>query len=130
MSGMSFSDLEPPGPPARGSEVESSLGNWYTEVRTTPIADLSVRDLARACRQQLCLAHVVPVALEELRSNVTAGYIFDGEMASTVARIPQAFWQGHRELADLAARILKAGLDRLDEDVREEVEDFLAQAYE
>jgi hypothetical protein len=122
MSTTCFRDLE--SSPVIGDE-QSALGEWYASVRDTPIRELGVDDLARACRQGLYLDHVVPVALSVLRDDVNAGSQYDGELASVLTRLPPPFWRSNGDLLRSAADVLKRGMSNLDDDVRKEVEQFL-----
>jgi len=106
-------------------DEQSALGEWYASVRDTPIRELGVDDLARACRQGLYLDHVVPVALSVLRDDVNAGSQYDGELASVLTRLPPPFWRSNGDLLRSAADVLKRGMSNLDDDVRKEVEQFL-----
>lgn len=124
MSTICFQDLESA---PMTQECRSGLGEWYTSVRCRPIPEFGVDDLSRACRQELHLDYVVPVALDVLHRDINAGHQYDGELASVLTRLPQTFWQRHRELAQRASDILKARQDDLDKDVRKEVQEFLAR---
>lgn len=123
MSTIRFKDIEPTSD-LKGQE--SALESWYNSVRAKPIKDLSIDDLCRACRQELHLEHVVPVALGALKQNVTAGYQYDGELASVISRIPASFWRSQMDLAKRVAKTLKEGLGEFDEDIKQEVEAFLS----
>lgn len=104
----------------------SSLESWYEKVADVPIDDLSIEDLCRACRQDLHLPNVLPVAFDRVRINPIAGHMFDGELASAIARIPAHFWAAHANLKKEAKEVLRAARPELDQDAGKEVESFLA----
>jgi len=124
MSTICFRDLESA---TQTPEGHSALGDWYTSVRCTPISELGVDDLSRACRQELYLEYVVPVALNVLQHDINAGHQYDGELASVLTRLAQSFWKSHVRSAIRAAMILEARQNDLDEDVQKEVQEFLAR---
>jgi hypothetical protein len=121
---MRFKDIESKSEP---TGRESALDSWYNSVRTKPIIDFSIDDLCRACRQELYLEHVVPVALSAIEKDITAGYQYDGELASVLMRIPAEFWNSQIKLAKSVAKSLREGLEEFDDDVREEVMIFLSR---
>jgi hypothetical protein len=120
-----FRSLSGPGQPP-GSE-SSSLDAWYTRVQDVPLEKLSDGDLARASRQALFLEHIVPIALARLHEDPSAGELFDGELASVIARLPKSFWSAHLDLLSRTMTVLGKAEPRVDEDVREEVHAFLAE---
>lgn len=124
MSTTYFKDMETI---SESTGHESALDNWYDSVRTKPITDFSIDDICRACRQELYLEHVVPVALSAIEQDVTAGYQYDGELASVLSRIPSAFWRSQINLAKSVAKSLREGLGEFDEDIREEIKNFLSR---
>lgn len=92
-----------------------------------PISDMAAGDLCRACRQRLFLEYVVPAALRQLRSDPSAGELFDGELASVIARIPEPFWRAHPELRSEGRQCLLSVSPRLDDDIQREVGAFTSQ---
>ena len=111
--------------PSAARDGGSALEDWYQRVRDIPIDQLDSGDLARACRQELFLDALVPIALDRIAEDANAGGLYDGELASAVARIPNRFWTTHRELSDRAMRVLNMARPSLDEDVVAEVSAFM-----
>jgi hypothetical protein len=105
--------------------ASSSLGQWYNRVRDIPLDKLSVGDLCRACRQELFLVQVLPCALRLLKKEPIAGELFDGELASTIARISKSFWKENPVLKAEAKDMLQNALPSLDSDVRAEANAFI-----
>ncbi len=103
---------------------DSPLSEWYERVRDVPINQLGIGDISRACRQRLFLEYTVPVLVEYLDRDPLAGELYDGELASTVAKIPSRFWCQAPELAQKARNILREALSKFDADVAEEVTAF------
>jgi len=155
MSEICFRDLESTSERIAGAERAKSgrpltgLEVWYEAARVKPIADLSVDDLCRACRQNIYLEHVVPAALLVLQQDVTAGHQYDYELAFALARISREFWKTHIKMAKQIAKSLekarekleseivelenRSGLEavsELDMDIRSKIEIFLSQVKE
>lgn len=78
---------------------QSPLEVWYERVRDTPIRRLSDEDVCIACRQELNLEFVVPVAILRLQENPLTGESFDGELLVALAGVPRSFWNNHRMVA-------------------------------
>ena len=70
----------------------SALKDWYISVRDVPVPDMSIFDLARACRQNLFLEAVVPISIQTLGQDVLAGELYDGELVSALMHIPDDYW--------------------------------------
>ena len=67
----------------------SPLELWYESVRDTEIADMYVGDLARACRQGLFLAEILPTCLVVLRHDPLAGEMLEGELLLACIGAPE-----------------------------------------
>lgn len=102
----------------------SALEEWYCHIRDTPIEEVEIGDLCRACRQRLHLTYVVPIAVKHLRMDPLAGEMFDGELLAAMRSIPTSFWRVNCELSQKLASVL--------ESVKEVTEDkeILADAVE
>jgi hypothetical protein len=121
MRTLSFRDLTA----GQSSEGTSSLDEWYRSVQDTPVSDFSIDDLCRAIRQELHLAHVIPVALQHLQNDPLSGALWDGELASVIARVSRHFWQSEPELASQTKNIMESQDYSFDGKTREEVTSFL-----
>lgn len=114
--------------PAAGEEYP--LPAWYRAIRETPIEELGLEDMCKACRQQIHVEHVVPIALRVLQSEPLAGEMYDGELLASLKSIPPDYWPAHRP----EAAMLKAICERtrrqvsLSEDVRQDVAELLTRA--
>jgi hypothetical protein len=60
-----------------------------------------------------------------LREDIEAGYQYDGELASVLARLPQPFWRENVEFTRDFVSLLKRGVAEVDDDVKKEAETFL-----
>lgn len=68
-------------------------------LRRTPIGELSVEDLRLLVRQNVGLAHVLPLALELLRDNPMAeGDLYEGDLLAAVLTRSPEVWIGSPEL--------------------------------
>jgi CDI immunity proteins len=106
-------------------EPTSTLEIWFAQVFDTPFDALSVGDVCRAIRQSLHLKELLPIAAQILTSDVTAGELFDGELASVVARVPKPFWETNRLLAVEMKKVLELCVNRVDEEIEHEIMEFL-----
>ena len=109
------------------AEEEYPLPSWYRSVREIPLEQLSVEDICKACRQQIHLDHVVPIALRILQSNPLAGEMYDGELIASLKSVPGNYWSNRSDEGAIVRRILERaisvepGLD----DVRQDAEELL-----
>ena len=65
----------------------SSLDEWFSGVLDISLDKLDVGDLARAIRQGLFLAEVLPRAEVILRQDPLAGEDYDGQLISSIASL-------------------------------------------
>lgn len=66
---------------------QSSLEQWFERVIDIPIEELSVEDLCRAIRQELCIAQLMPRVLEVITDDPLAGEYYDGELIAALSTI-------------------------------------------
>ncbi|AOR65485.1 contact-dependent growth inhibition system immunity protein [Pectobacterium wasabiae] len=65
----------------------SSLDEWFSGILDAPLDELDVSDVARAIRQDLFLADVLPKAEIILKKNPLAGYDYDGQLISSIVSL-------------------------------------------
>lgn len=65
----------------------SSLDEWFSSILDVPIDELEVGDVARAIRQGIFLAEVLPKAEVILRKDPLAGEDYDGQLISSIASL-------------------------------------------
>lgn len=70
---------------------------WYEEVRDTPLSEMDIEDLVRACRQHLYPEEIVPLCLEKLEKNPLVGDLYDGEMVVALKEVDKKYWLNHSE---------------------------------
>lgn len=63
-----------------------------------PVSDLSVGQLSTLIKQRIGLIYTVPLALEYLKNNISAGNLFEGELLEGVLNVDPSFWQNHSEI--------------------------------
>jgi len=94
---------------------QSSLEIWYESVMDVPFDELTIEDLCRAIRQELCLAKLLPKALVRLRQDILAGEFYDGELLNAVASLPSTQRSKHlsffRQLKSLLDDIVTLSAD-------------------
>ncbi|MCS7062619.1 MAG: contact-dependent growth inhibition system immunity protein [Methylacidiphilales bacterium] len=117
----------PDPPPATGDEYP--LPAWYRAVRETPLEELGVEDICKACRQQIHLDHVVPLALRLLRSEPLAGEMYDGELLASLKSVPSDYWLTHAAEAAMLRSVCEKvrNNDNIPNDVRQDVAELLTR---
>jgi len=93
-------------PPA--TEEEYPLPAWYRAVSETPLDELGVEDICKACRQQVHLEHVVPLALRILKTEPLAGEMYDGELLVSLKSAPSDYWIAHQDEVSSLKSIIEA----------------------
>lgn len=125
--GLTFAILDKragfPEPPKPEGE-EFPLPAWYRSIYNTPLEQLSLEDICKACRQQIHLDHVIPIALDFLQTDALAGEMYDGELLVSLKSVPHSYWPKHPDEA--------TELNSICEKVRNEpaVENYLLQDIE
>ena len=110
-------------PPTQDDEYP--LPTWYRSIRETPVDKLGVEDICKACRQQIHLEHIVPIALEFLVVNPSAGKLYDGELIVSLKHIPISYWSSHAREAEIVKKVIEKVLqfenevDGLERDLKE-----------
>ena len=66
---------------------QSSLERWFARVIDVPIEDLTVEDLCRAIRQEVCIDQLMPKVLDVLTEDPLAGEYYDGELIAALSTI-------------------------------------------
>lgn len=95
---------------------ESPLDEWYQGIRNIPISDFDDGDLCRACRQQLYLGHVIPVAVARLQVEPLAGDMYDGELLVAMKSVPIDYWRTDQKSAGLLVSIVQDAKRLSDDD--------------
>lgn len=85
---------------------QSSLEDWYCQIRDTPITDFDDGDLSRACRQGLCLEHVVPIAVARLEVKPLAGAMYVGELLAAMNSVPRGYWKDDQRSSERLLNIV------------------------
>lgn len=66
---------------------QSPLELWFEHVIDIPIEKLTVEDLCRAIRQDLCIDQLMPRVLNILTEDPLAGEYYDGELIAALSTI-------------------------------------------
>ena len=128
-TGFSFFDLER----AAGQKYEPAEGDkwpledWYAKVRQIPITQMSVGDLATACRQEIWIAQVIPVVIEVLKDDPCAGELYDGELVVALKLIPAEFWTQHPALARAVKAIVEPAVPEFESQVQADAKELLSR---
>jgi hypothetical protein len=121
-SGPTLRDFEPAVLTITDDTRTSALGQWYESVRDKPLAELSVEDLCRCCRQEIYPEAIVPYAVERVERNPLAGELYDGELLAALSSISTEFWRSQRTLAATLVSVLAGPINSDDESVLAEIE--------
>jgi len=129
LSQITFAQLDkangiPELPPA--TDEEYPLPAWYRAVRETPLSELSLEDLCRACRQKIYPEYIVPLAVRHLKADPCAGEMYGGELLVALKSVPSNYWEEHPEDRTTVRRIIEQSLSDLDEDVRQDALELLS----
>lgn len=93
----------------------SSLDEWFSDILDVPLENLSVGDLARAIRQDLFLAEILPKAEIILKQDPLAGEDYDGQLISSIATLTSyeitEILPSLREIADFLKQLDKTNFD-------------------
>lgn len=65
----------------------SSLDEWFSGILDVSLDELEVGDIARAIRQDLFLAEILPKAEIILKQDPLAGEDYDGQLISSIASL-------------------------------------------
>lgn len=93
----------------------SSLDEWFSDILDVPLENLSVGDLARAIRQDLFLAEILPKAEIILKQDPLAGEDYDGQLISSIATLTtyeiKEILPSLRKIADFLNQLDKTNFD-------------------
>jgi hypothetical protein len=104
------------------SAGEFPLQAWYRSIWHTPLKKLSIGDLCRACGQSIHLQHVVPLAIVAFEREPFEGDLYEGQLASSLAKIPCQFWTRNPSLAAICHHIARSVLSIDDVDFHRDIE--------
>ena|ERR1700722_464020 len=112
-------------PPCKGEEFP--LPAWYRAVRDTPLEDLTIEDICRACRQHIHLEEVVPIGLRLLQIDALTGEMYDGELLASLEPVAVEYWSAHPSQAAIVKSICEEFGKREDEpeELRRDVANLL-----
>lgn len=80
------------GPPKYGSHLVTECHR----LRHVPLRDLGNEDLRLLIGQAIGLEHLLPIAMNVLRSDPWAeGHMYPGDLLNAVANVPEAYWSDH-----------------------------------
>ncbi|MGW2256184.1 contact-dependent growth inhibition system immunity protein [Kitasatospora sp. NPDC001660] len=109
--------------PAAGA---SRLVATVHALRRRPIGELTVEDMRLLIRQDVGLAHLLPLAVEVLRDDPMAeGDMYEGDLLSAVLARSPAVWSQRPELARKLGVIVSESAD-LPPSLKQEAARFLA----
>jgi hypothetical protein len=111
-----------PAPPGDATRLVTTVH----ALRRKPIGELTVEDMRLLIRQDVGLAHILPVALEVLRDDPMAqGDMYEGDLLAAVLTRSPEVWSESPELGR-ELRLIVSELSDLTPLLKQEVERFLA----
>lgn len=81
---------------AKDFDQQSSLEQWFECVIDIPLEELTVEDLCRAIRQDLCIDQLMPGVLAVMRDDPLAGEYYDGELIAALSTIKEKDLKDHK----------------------------------
>ncbi|MFI2430148.1 contact-dependent growth inhibition system immunity protein [Streptomyces sp. NPDC018955] len=112
---------------AAPSGGETRLMATARELRRKPIGSLTVEDMRLLIRQDVGLAHLLPLAVEVLRANPLAeGDMYEGDLLAAVLTRSAVVWSEFPELGR-EVRLIVSELTDVPPALKREVKGFLAQ---
>jgi len=111
------------------TEEEFPLPAWYRSVSETPLDELGLEDVCKACRQQIHLEHIVPMALQILKIEPLAGEMYDGELLVALKSIPSDYWHAHADEVLSLKPIIESACrnENLEDDLRRDMRELLTK---
>lgn len=93
---------------------DSPLACWYRRVRDVPIETFGIGDLARACRQDEYVEHIVPIAIRRLQQDPLAGSMDEAELVVAVGSLPLSSWCKSSEARAAWLSVLDSALEQIE----------------
>jgi len=78
-------------------DQQSSLEQWFECVIDIPLDELTVEDLCRAIRQDLCVDQLMPRVLVVMKDDPLAGEYYDGELIAALSTIKEKDLKNHKD---------------------------------
>lgn len=104
------------------ADQQSPLEQWFERVIDIPLEELSVEDLCRAIRQEICIDQLMPRILEILTEDPLAGEYYDGELISALATVKMKHLKDHMDSFQKAkALVNKIDTSTLDNDIKKDI---------
>lgn len=103
------------------------LEEWYDRVRSIPLSQIPVGDLATAIRQEVWVEEVTPLAVRMLEEDPQAGELYEGELMVALKYLPPAYWGKHRDLASTVRTLVKRVFQDFDDELKSRLEELLAR---
>ncbi|WP_330985921.1 MULTISPECIES: contact-dependent growth inhibition system immunity protein [Enterobacterales] len=101
---------------------QSSLEQWFETIVDIPLDKLSIEDLCRAIRQDLCVTQLLPRVLDVLTQDPLAGEYYDGEVIAAVATIkPEILKNNHNLYTQIKIIINQINCSEIDDELRNDI---------
>lgn len=91
---------------------KTSLDEWLSNILDIPLEELDIGDIARAIRQSLFLAEILPIAEIILMRDPLAGDDYDGQLISSIASLSSS----EAKKVQSAMRRISTFLNQLEKD--------------
>jgi len=95
-------------------EYKSNLVITCHQLRKKPLVNFEVEDLRIMISQNIGLNFLIPLALDELSSNILAeGDYYEGDLLTTVLGVNNEYWQGKKDQLDSLRALFHANSELL-----------------
>lgn len=106
----------------QGAGQQSPLEQWFERVIDIPLEEMSVEDLCRAIRQEICIDQLMPRILDILTEDPLAGEYYDGELISALATVNMINLKDHIDSFQKAkALINKIDISTIDNEIKKDI---------
>lgn len=94
---------------------------WFANIYDVSIDQFPVEDLAKSCRQHQAtrnyLDPLMPLCIAVLQKEPLAGEMYDGELLTSLMKLPAEYWQGRSEQQQKLVSIATVAFDQASYDV-------------
>ena len=106
----------------QGAGQQSPLEQWFERVIDIPLEEMSVEDLCRAIRQEICIVQLMPRILDILTEDPLAGEYYDGELISALSTVKMINLKDHIDSFQKAKDLInKIDISTIDNEIKKDI---------
>jgi hypothetical protein len=96
------------------AEYSSNLVKRCTELFSQPLNEYSIEDMRIMIGQQIGLDYLVPLALEQLNTNILSeGDYYPGDLLTAILKVDKVYWRNNGSLLKDLRRLVEINNDLL-----------------